>query len=255
VNDAPVAAADSYEWYEDGTLTVYGMGVLGNDYDVEWDSLSATLVSAPAHGTLTLSADGGFSYTPEANFYGVDSFVYCATDPAGLGSEATVSITIWGMNDPIEVAVPGSQEMAEDTSLTFSTANGNAITITDVESPTILVALFVQEGILTLANTDGLEFPDPSHMNNSREIVFYADNPAEANAALNGLAFTPDANTSTSTFGTRPSCRIPRTHTAACRSRSVLSTMRPWPWTTSTRPRPAPRSSPRWAAAGTEWAC
>ena len=51
VNDAPVAANDAYEAWEDSPLTVYGMGVLGNDTDPEWGPLSAVLVSGPAHGT------------------------------------------------------------------------------------------------------------------------------------------------------------------------------------------------------------
>src|SRR5262249_39993581 len=96
VNDAPVAAADSYDAYEDQTLTVYGLGVLGNDSDRDGDSLSAVLVSGPAHGTLTLNLGGGFTYTPAPNYNGPDSFTYRATDPAGLSSQATVSLTVWG---------------------------------------------------------------------------------------------------------------------------------------------------------------
>src|SRR5262249_61814130 len=57
-----------------------------------------------------------------------------------------------------------------------------------------LVSLLVKNGNLTLPSTAGLEFPDPNSVNNSPYITFYADNPAEANAALDGLVFTPDAN-------------------------------------------------------------
>ncbi len=84
-----------------------------------------------------------------------------------LSGEATVSLTVWGMDDPIELIAPGPQTTAEDTSLTFSAANGNAITIVDIESPRVLVALLVQDGILTLQNTAGLEFPYPDSVNNS----------------------------------------------------------------------------------------
>ena len=38
------------------------------------------LVSGPAHGTLTINADGSFIYTPEANYNGTDSFTYMAMD-------------------------------------------------------------------------------------------------------------------------------------------------------------------------------
>src|SRR5262249_50900183 len=93
-----------------------------------------------------------------------------------------------------QVTAPGPQTIAEDTSLTFSSANGKAITITDIESPRVLVSVFVQNGILTLATTAGLTFPDPQSLNNTAHVTFYADNPAVANAALAGLVFTPDPN-------------------------------------------------------------
>ena len=60
VNDAPVAANNSYSTAEDTPLTVNAPGVLGNDTDVDSDTLTAVLVSGPAHGTLTLNANGSF---------------------------------------------------------------------------------------------------------------------------------------------------------------------------------------------------
>jgi VCBS repeat-containing protein len=47
VNDAPVAQDDSYTTDEDTPLVVAKPGVLGNDYDVDGDSLTAVLVSGP----------------------------------------------------------------------------------------------------------------------------------------------------------------------------------------------------------------
>src|SRR5262245_45910505 len=79
---------------------------------------------------------------------------------------------------------PGPQTIAKDSSLAFSVAGGNAFTVIDPESPRVLVDLLTQDGILTLPSTAGLEFPNPAHINNSPSITFYADNPAEANAAL-----------------------------------------------------------------------
>src|SRR5262249_34498785 len=45
-----------------------------------------------------------------------------------------------------------------------------------------------------LGNAAGLEFPDPASLNNSPRVTFYADDPAEANAALDGMVFTPNPN-------------------------------------------------------------
>ena len=61
-------------------LTVPAPGVLGNDSDPDGDPLTAVLVTGPSHGSLTLNANGSFSYTPAADFAGSDSFTYRASD-------------------------------------------------------------------------------------------------------------------------------------------------------------------------------
>src|SRR6185436_5563289 len=98
VNDSPIAAADSLSTEEDTPLTISAPGVLGNDTDPDGDTLSAELVSGPAHGALTLNADGSLTYTPEANFNGEDSFIYKASDGSST-SETTVTITVSPAND------------------------------------------------------------------------------------------------------------------------------------------------------------
>ena len=94
VNDAPVAAGDSYTTTEDVPLVVAAPGLLVNDSDVESDPLTATLASDPIHGTLTLSADGSFVYTPEAGYSGSDSFTYYASDGGDNSSIVSVTITV-----------------------------------------------------------------------------------------------------------------------------------------------------------------
>src|SRR5262249_56616399 len=71
---------DSDSTREDTSLTVNAPGVLANDGDVDGDPLTAILVTGPAHGTLTLSTNGGFTYTPSLNYNGPDSFTYKAND-------------------------------------------------------------------------------------------------------------------------------------------------------------------------------
>src|SRR6056297_3565313 len=64
VNDAPVAVDDSYATDEDVVLAVFAPGVLTNDSDADGDALTAVLVSDVSNGSLSLSADGSFIYTP-----------------------------------------------------------------------------------------------------------------------------------------------------------------------------------------------
>src|SRR5439155_998046 len=94
VNDAPVAANDGFATDEDTALTVTAPGVLGNDTDVDSPVLTAVVVTGPSHGTLTLDADGGFTYTPAGNFNGSDSFTYKANDGQADSNVATVALTI-----------------------------------------------------------------------------------------------------------------------------------------------------------------
>ena len=79
VNDKPVAKDDTFTTPEE---TPVNGKVLGNDSDVECtDSLTAVIVTGPKNGTFDGFTDGGvFTYTPEKDFAGTDSFVYQITD-------------------------------------------------------------------------------------------------------------------------------------------------------------------------------
>lgn len=156
VNDPPVAAADSYATQEDTALTVAaGSGVLNNDTDADNDALTAMLVSTTAHGTLTLNANGGFLYAPNANYNGSDSFTYRANDGQANSNTVTVSITVTAVNDP-PVAVADSYSTLQDTALNVVTGSGVLVNDTDVEndSLTAVIVSSTVHGTLTL-NSDG----------------------------------------------------------------------------------------------------
>ena len=111
-NDAPVAAADSYTTTEDTTLTA-GARVLANDSDADQNTLTAVLVQGPSRGTLTLSADGSFTYTPAANESGVDTFSYKANDGSADSAPALVTITVVPVNDAPVGGGPGCRGPGE----------------------------------------------------------------------------------------------------------------------------------------------
>ena len=96
-NDAPEAFDDSYTLDEDQILVADDL--LVNDSDIDRDDLEAEVLIEPEHGELILNADGSFSYTPNENYNGTDSFVYLAKDPGGLVAEATVNLTINPVDD------------------------------------------------------------------------------------------------------------------------------------------------------------
>ena len=143
VNDAPVATNDSYSVNEDTALNVAAPGVLGNDSDIDGNPLSASLVSGPSHGSLVLNANGSFTYTPAANYFGPDSFTYRANDGSVNSNTATVSITVVVVNDP-PTAANDSYNVNEDTALNIAApgvlgndgdVDGDALTAVLVSGP------------------------------------------------------------------------------------------------------------------------
>lgn len=112
-NRPPNAGDDEYLATEEQILEVPAPGILENDSDPDGDPITAALVSAPAHGNLTLSANGAFSYNPYDNYFGLDSFTYKANDGAADSEVATVEITVAGVQDPPGMVNPGNQLNAE----------------------------------------------------------------------------------------------------------------------------------------------
>lgn len=101
ISPGPTAVDDTYSVDEDGTLTVAAPGVLANDTDPDTPpgGLSASLVSGPDHGDLTLDPDGSFQYDPDPDYSGPDSFTYEVSD--GISTDTgDVAITVRPVNDP-----------------------------------------------------------------------------------------------------------------------------------------------------------
>jgi hypothetical protein len=88
------AAAHNYVTEADLELVVpAGSGVLSGA-GLPAGSLTASLAGEPAHGDLTLHADGSFAYAPASGYVGEDSFVYRAEDSFGHYATATVTLTV-----------------------------------------------------------------------------------------------------------------------------------------------------------------
>lgn len=102
VNTPATAFPDAYAVTEDGALSVPATaGVLLNDNDApENDQMYSEMVTGPASGEATLAADGSFTYLPDADFFGSDTFTYRVTDPwGGVSQPATVTIAVDPVND------------------------------------------------------------------------------------------------------------------------------------------------------------
>ena len=148
VNIHPLAVDDGYQTQDNTTLTVAAPGVLGNDSEPDVadgpDPLTALLVTGPAHGTLTLNADGSFTYVPDTDYTGSDSFTYRVDDGLSYSNTATVLLDV-GLLNTAPVGVDDSYTTPPGTVLDVTvpgvlgndvSSDGDALTATVVTDPT-----------------------------------------------------------------------------------------------------------------------
>jgi uncharacterized protein DUF6923/Big-like domain-containing protein len=89
--DPPAANNDSYTTKFNTALNETADPVLSNDVG---NGLTVTSNTSPAHGKVSINADGTFLYTPNKGFSGNDSFSYTVTDSFGRTANATVTVTV-----------------------------------------------------------------------------------------------------------------------------------------------------------------
>ncbi len=206
-NDAPVAVADVGTTPED---TPISGNLLANDSDVDAGTTLAvtqfsiagisgsfaagSTATIAGVGTILIAANGAYTFTPAANYNGAVPVVsYTVSDGIATAS-STLTLSVSAVNDAPVNSVPAAQTILEDTPRVFSSANGNAITVADVDSSTLTTTLSVANGTLTLGSTAGVTVSG-----NGSGTVTISGSAAAINAALNGTTFTPAANYSGST--------------------------------------------------------
>ncbi|MBT8248164.1 MAG: tandem-95 repeat protein, partial [Acidimicrobiia bacterium] len=158
-NTAPVAAADFYEVGPGGTLSIATPGVFANDTDPDGDAFVATVIVPPSAGELSLSADGGFTYSHNGGGTVEDVFVYEIDDGRGGLALGTAKISILEPNLP-PVLAADLLTMLEDgvgtvaPLLNDSDPNGDAISLLDFDQP--------EAGLLVAVDGVGLTYTPPA---------------------------------------------------------------------------------------------
>lgn len=125
VNDVPVAdASQSVATNEDAAKAVTVTAS-----DVDGDALTFA-AGAASHGIVAANGDGGFTYTPDANYFGSDSFEVTISDGNGGSTTQVVNVTVNPVNDAPEAPAANSVTTDEDIA-----SAAVAIGATDVDSP------------------------------------------------------------------------------------------------------------------------
>ncbi|MGK7397853.1 MAG: Ig-like domain-containing protein [Candidatus Cyclobacteriaceae bacterium M3_2C_046] len=163
-NDIPVARGDEYKTNEDHILSIpLSEGILINDTDVEKGQLTAVLTRDVVHGTLMLNADGGFTYEPEKNYFGPDSFSYKANDGSESSNEVIVKLDVLSVND-YPLAADDAYHTMEDQVLKNTKSILNNDKDLDQDEITATLVKDVSHGTLIFQANGNFEYqPEPDY--------------------------------------------------------------------------------------------
>lgn len=168
------AFPDSYSVAEDAVLTVVlANGILANDGGTNPGALTAAVVQTTSRGTLVLNPNGTFNYTPNANFFGTDSFIYKANNGTIDSNQARVTINVTAVND-LPIGVANSYSVNEDTTLTVNVANGVLSNDTDADGDTLAVVVATQptHGSLTLNSNGSFSYTPTAQYNGADSFTY-----------------------------------------------------------------------------------
>jgi VCBS repeat-containing protein len=97
VNDAPVAANATIATDEDTPVA----GSLPQASDPDGDAVSYARTTNPAHGSVSITASGQYTYTPAPDYFGTDTFGFRISDAKGAGASYSASVTIAAVVDEL----------------------------------------------------------------------------------------------------------------------------------------------------------
>ncbi|MDD2863663.1 MAG: tandem-95 repeat protein, partial [Methylococcales bacterium] len=197
VDEVPVAVSDGYKTNEDTALNITAtQGVLAKSSAANANTqLSAILVKNPANGTLILEKNGAFTYQPNPNFSGVDSFTYKASDGKLDSDLVVVSLTVQPVNDAPSFKIGENQKVQSIAGKQTVTEWASEINAGINESDQIVSfqvtndneALFSLQP--TIDNTGTLTYTPAEGANGSATIrVFAKDNGGIDNAGIDTSA-------------------------------------------------------------------
>ncbi|MUT64597.1 S-layer homology domain-containing protein [Paenibacillus sp. NEAU-GSW1] len=148
VNDAPVANAGTLSATEETAAAA-----ILSATDSEGDGLTYSIADQPSKGSVVITdpSTGAYTYTPNVNATGSDSFTFTAKDSALTSVKATISVTIAGVND-----VPVAADIV-NVQVKYGKAKTDSFTATDVDGDTLTYSI-VEQGTLGTATVTGNTF-------------------------------------------------------------------------------------------------
>ena len=200
-NAPAITPSQSFSAREDAPNSTSVGSVAATDVDTVGSLQGWAIIGGNTDGIFAIDSNTGeitIADNTNLDYETTPSHTLTLTVSDGVNTSApeTVTINVQNVNEAPVNHTPGAQVTSEDTPLTFSSAGGNAITVSDVDAGTnpVLVTLNAANGTLTLGSTTGLTFDTGDGVGDV--TMTFAGTIDEINNALEGLRFdpTPDYN-------------------------------------------------------------
>ena len=190
VNDAPVASNDTATTEEDTPITILTADLLGNDSDVDGDTLSISGINNSVNGTAIINADGNIKFTPDANFNGTAIVNYTVSDGKSTDT-AAVEIVVNAVNDAPTANNDTAAAINEDTSITILATEllGND---SDVEGDNLNITSVNSDSGTTTLNAEGnIEFTPNANFNGTASFDYTVSDGTDSSTASVELVVNP----------------------------------------------------------------
>ncbi|MDA1013516.1 MAG: Ig-like domain-containing protein [Planctomycetota bacterium] len=162
-NQDPIADNDAVSTAFETAVTVF---VLANDSDPDGDPLAVSIATSPSDGSVVVNPDNSITYTPNAGFNGVDSFVYLVDDGIGGSDTASVEVTVGAPPNLAPDAVDDNATTPFETAVNIdvlandSDPEGDSLTVTIDTAPTNGSVVVNPDGSITYTPNTGFEGAD-----------------------------------------------------------------------------------------------
>ena len=169
VDEGPDAVNDSATTNEDTNVS----GDVSTNDDEGDTPATYTVLTNPSNGTLpTFNADGTFTYSPNTNFNGVDTFTYTITDADGDTDTATVTITVNDVNDP-PVANDDSASTDEDVAVDIDVPSNDTDVDGTIDRTSVTITDPADNGSTSINPTTGVVTYTPATNFNGTDTFEY----------------------------------------------------------------------------------
>jgi gliding motility-associated-like protein len=193
VNDKPDAINDTASTNQNVAVVI---NVLTNDTDTDGTLNNPTVITQPLNGTAVVNANGTVTYTPNANYFGVDSFMYrvCDNGTPTMCDSAWVNVTVKNViSNLAPIAVDDTIQVNENDKVVFNVTTNDYDQDGNKLGLPVVIKAPLHGTLLLRADTTFIYIPNTGYIGNDQFTYTIADNgiPSKLDTAVVYIEVVP----------------------------------------------------------------